>query len=516
MTMAENFQVIIVGAGPVGLFLACELALAGVSVLVLERDEDPNSIWKEQPLGRRGLQPSAIESFYRRGLLEKITPAFEDVGLEHMKSFKETFAGHFAGIMLYRDKINPKQHPYHLDGPAYVPLVLTLQILDTALTAHAESLGVKIIRNAEITALDNGEDSVKVTTASGKWFSSSYLVGCDGGKSFIRKAASIPFPGTGPEFTGYTGIATLDRPELIKPGLNHTPNGLTVYPSPNNYSFIEFDLSFDRSQPVTREHFETALQRTTQTDVKVIELKVAGTYTARCKQAANYRKNRVLLAGDAAHIHSPLGGQGLNAGIGDAMNLGWKLAAVAHGRAKEGLLDSYHAERYPVGKDVLDWTRAQVATLRPDGCAKAVQRVMKGLADTVDGTTWLVGKIWGIETKYAGFGVEEDEAVEVHDLVGRSAPDFMFEGGKRLGEKLVGVGSKFVVLDLKGDKEISGVVEALEAGDLVGYVGGRVEESFGARCMILRPDGFVAWVATLKEQITLGDVRRALERWITL
>ncbi|PVH99846.1 FAD-dependent oxidoreductase [Periconia macrospinosa] len=509
---STSYQVIIVGAGPVGLFLACELGAAGVSVVILERDTDPKSIWKVTPLGRRGLQPSSVEAFYRRGMLDAIRAPPEDTGVEFMKSF-ENFAGHFAGIMLKLQNYDPKQHPYHLPGPASTIQVLSLDHLQTGLTTRANELGIPIIRGAQVTSLDNNEHSVSATTSTGTTYTASYLVGCDGGRSFVRKAAGIPFEGTGPEFTGYTAIAELDRPELIPRGMYHTPNGgLMVHPCPNNYAPIDFDLSFDRSQPVTREHFEAVLQRTTQTSVKVKTLTAAGTYTARCNQAATYRVNRVLVAGDAAHIHSPLGGQGLNAGIGDALNLGWKLALTVQNRAPATLLDTYHSERYPVDAAVLDWTRAQVATLRPDGFAKAIMRVVKGMADTVDGATWLIGKIWGIETRYE---VVDDQDSGVHDLVGRSAPDLTFEDGERLGVRLQKTHMRFVVLDLEGSERVRGMVEEeLGIQGRVVYVGGRVKEDFGMRCLVIRPDGFVVGAVRKGEEVGLEWVKNTLGRWV--
>lgn len=506
--MSASIQVIIVGAGPVGLFLSCELALAGIAVLVLEKDLDPVSIWKKQPLGRRGLQPSSLEAFYRRDLLNAITPPTDERGLDFMRDIVSTYCGHFAGILLRRDHLDSSKYPYHLPGPAYAPLIMSLENLDTALSKRAIQLGVRIERGTEISAIKENAESVTVTISTGASFEADWLVGCDGGRSFTRKAAGIAFEGTGPEFVGYNVIAELDKPEVVKFGMHQTPNGLSVHPTKDNYSIIDFDLSFDRSKPVTREHFESVLQSHTKSDVKVLKLVAASTYTAACAQATQYRKGRVLLAGDAAHIHSPLGGQGLNAGIGDANNLAWKLAATVKGHAVEGLLDTYHDERFPVGFQVLEWTRAQVGAMRPDGCSKAVQRVIRGLADTTDGTTWLVGKIWGIETRY------EFPGMETHDLVGRSAPDVTFKDGQRLGEKLQKVGHCFCLVDLEADDKVEALVKEIKTGDQVRYVAGQAETTFDLKCMIIRPDGFVCHVVKKEEDINLEAMRGALRQWV--
>jgi 2-polyprenyl-6-methoxyphenol hydroxylase-like FAD-dependent oxidoreductase len=159
---------------------------------------------------------------------------------------------------------------------------------------------------------------------------------------------------------------------------------------------VEFDGgAFHRIQPITLEHVQAVLRRVSCADVTLTALKLGATWTDRAYQATAYRKGRVLLAGDAAHIHSPLGGQGLNLGLGDAMNLGWKLASTIRGDAPAGLIDSYWSERHPVGAQVLDWSRAQVAIMRPARSSRALEAIMRDLIDTRDGATYFAERVWG-------------------------------------------------------------------------------------------------------------------------
>jgi hypothetical protein len=205
----------------------------------------------------------------------------------------------------------------------------------------------------------------------------------------------------------------------------------------------------------------------------------------------------VLLAGDAAHIHSPLGGQGLNLGLGDAMNLGWKLAATIRGDAPDGLLDSYTAERHPVGARILEWTRAQVALMRPS--SRALQAVVRDLIDTRDGATYFAERVWGVSLRY--------DLGEEHPLVGRSCPDFELEGGTKLGTLLRD--GNGLLLDF--DRQAS--LRALDGlwGDRVRYVASDAEVRLGLSALLVRPDGFVAWAS----DTTPGpeEVARAAARW---
>jgi FAD binding domain/Aromatic-ring hydroxylase, C-terminal len=230
-------------------------------------------------------------------------------------------------------------------------------------------------------------------------------------------------------------------------------------------------------------------------------LTLVSTWTDRSYQATTYRKGRVLLAGDAAHIHSPLGGQGLNLGLGDAMNLGWKLAATVRGDAPEGLLDSYTAERHPIGARILDWTRAQVTLMNPDPRTRALAAVVRDLIGTRDGATYFAERVWNVSLRY-DLGGE-------HPLVGRSSPDFELEDGRRLGALLRD--GNGLLLDFGRQASL----KALDGrwGDRVRYVASDAKNRLGLSALLVRPDGFVAWATD-----TTPDpeaVTRASARWFT-
>ncbi|KAE8133837.1 FAD binding domain-containing protein [Aspergillus pseudotamarii] len=498
--MDKTWDVIVAGAGPVGLFLACELATAGVSVLVLEQETGPESPWKEGLFGRRGLYIPSVEAFYRRGMLKEIFG--ED---ERPTNFQKTegfqFGGHFAGLVLNANNIDFSRWPYHLPGPSFLPGPTSLGRLEAVLSRRAEMLGVHILRGMDVSRLTNGGESVQVWTGD-QLFTAQWLVGCDGGRSTVRKAAGFEFVGTEAQFTGYIATCDLDRPELLKPGFTHTNTGMHIVSGPGQLHVIDFDRDFDRSQPITREHFQEVLRRVSGTNIVVEALHLASSFTDRSKQATKYRKGRILLAGDSAHIHSPLGAQGLSTGIGDAMNLGWKLAATVKGVASLGLLDTYHQERHPEAARVLEWTRAQVAILRPDPYGQAIASLMRDMVNTQDGATYIADRIWGLSLLY--------DLGDAHPLVGCSAPDFEFHDGLRLGAKLE-TGS-FLVIDFGSNGKVAAFVKSLRP--MVDYSGHYAKETFGLKGLLVRPDGVVAWVST--DKIDIRRLQAALSRWISL
>ena len=229
-------------------------------------------------------------------------------------------------------------------------------------------------------------------------------------------------------------------------------------------------------------------------------LHVATTWTDRARQATTYRNERILLAGDAAHIHAPLGGQGLNLGLGDAMNLGWKLAATIQGKAPEGLLDSYYTERYPIGAQVLDWSRAQVAVMRPGPDARALNAIIRDLMDTRDGATYIAGRVWGVSTQY-NLGGD-------HPLIGQSVPNFEFEGGATLGELMHD--GQGILLDF--DRNASLKTWASKYGDRIKYVSSRAKEPLGLSAALIRPDGIIAWVSD--NAPNCSELQKAATRWL--
>jgi 2-polyprenyl-6-methoxyphenol hydroxylase-like FAD-dependent oxidoreductase len=477
-----TFDVIISGAGPVGLFLACELALAKCSVRILEKAQTPHSPLKQLPFGIRGLSALSVEALYRRGLLEE---------LEVPKRLKDPHSnavqgprrqvGHFAGIPFHSGNVDLSRWQYRLSSSTDTSLICEMQELETVLARRAEALGVAIERGVSVTDFHQTDD--RVTVASGvRSFRSKWLVGCDGSRSIVRKVGGFEFAGTEPEFTGYSAHVDIADPHKLNPGRNLTSRGMYLQSQRGFLVIQDFDGGAFHSadQPITLERVQEVLRRISNTDVTLSALHVATTWTDRARQATAYRNGRVLLAGDAAHIHAPLGGQGLNLGLGDAMNLGWKLAQTIQHKAPEGLLDSYQAERYPLGAQVLDWSRAQVLVMRPDPNARALSAILRDLMDTRDGATYVAGRLWGITTRY---DLDGD-----HPLVGHSVPNFEFADGTTIGELMRD--GRGILLDFNRNASLEAL--ASEYGDRIKFVSGRATEQLGLTTVLIRPDGFVA------------------------
>ena len=490
-SLHSTYDVVIAGAGPVGLFLACELRLADLSVLVLEQAEDPHSLLKQPPFGMRGLSAPSIEAFYRRGMLDEIIapqrPEMRsgDSGAStaaHWMHQSRRPGGHFAGIQFFHDKIDTGRWQYRLPGPAATNSATTMEHVESVLAARATAMGVEIRRGIGIQDFEQSNAGVAVR-AGGETFNGRWLVGCDGGRSTVRKVGGFEFVGTAPEFTGYSVQVEMADPDELAPGRHYTPTGMYTYQKPGTIAMVDFDGgAFHRIQPITLDHVQAVLRRISGTRVTLTALLLATTWTDRAYQATAYRNGRVLLAGDAAHIHSPLGGQGLNLGLGDAMNLGWKLAATVRGDAPVGLLDSYVAERHLVGAQVLDWSRAQVAIMRPSRSSRALEAIFRDLIDTPDGATYFAERVWGASLRY-DFGSS-------HPLVGRSAPDFELADGTKLGEHLKE--GKGLLLDFTVGSPLQELQRPFNTR--MTYISSAVKQTLGMRAVLVRPDGFVAWV----------------------
>jgi 2-polyprenyl-6-methoxyphenol hydroxylase-like FAD-dependent oxidoreductase len=494
-------DVVIVGGGPVGLFLACELGLAGCSVLVLERELEPHSPWRSFPLGTRGLSGGSVEAFYRRGMLHPLLTAS---GVDEVPGADEPArprsVGHFAGTILDPADVDLDGLPYRLPSPALDGIMTSLDAVETVLAERAAKLGAEIRRGVGVSAVTQDNETV-VVRAGEHEYTARWLVGCDGGRSTVRRLAGFGFVGTEPQLTGYVALATLADPEKLRPGFNLTPTGMYLTVSgPGHLGVLDFDGgAYDRSQPLTREHLQTVLRRVSGTDVTLRDVHLASSFTDRAMQTTTYRRGRVLLAGDAAHIHSPLGGQGLNLGIGDAMNLGWKLAATVRGPAPDGLLDTYTAERHPVGARVLDWSRAQVAIMRPDPHSQAIQAVVRDLLATRDGTTYVFERTSGTSIRYE-LGSEQP-------LVGHNAPDFRLADGTRLGELMQD--GRGVALDFTADGHLREL--ALRRGGRIRYAAGPARDDLGFGAVLVRPDGIVAWAGDRDPD--RGSFEHAVTRW---
>jgi 2-polyprenyl-6-methoxyphenol hydroxylase-like FAD-dependent oxidoreductase len=497
------YDVVIAGAGSVGLFLACELRLANLSVLVVEQAEDPRSPLKRLPFGMRGLSVPTLEAFYRRGLLAELAapqPGRNRASpAAHWMQQERRPGGHFAGIQFFTDNIDASKWPYRLPSPAGATMAVDMEQIESVLAARASAMGVEIRRGLSVEDFNQSDEDVTLR-AGGETFRGRWLVGCDGGRSTVRRAGGFEFVGTDPEFTGYSVEVEMADPDKLRLGRHYTPTGMYTYSRPGTIAMVEFDAgAFHRTDPITLEHVQGVLRRVSGAEITMTALELATTWTDRAHQATAYRNGRVLLAGDSAHIHSPLGGQGLNLGLGDAMNLGWKLAATIRGDAPAGLIDSYFSERHPVGAQILDWSRAQVALMRPSRSSRALEAIIRDLIDTRDGATYFAERVWGVSLRYdLGGG---------HPLVGRSAPDFELADGTKLGELLRN--GKGLLLDFDDSAPLQALAGRWRRR--IAYVASDAKDRLGLSAVLVRPDGFVAWGG--EAALDHEEAAQAASRW---
>ena len=449
-----------------------------------------------------------MEAFYRRGWREDLAASEcgkpdhakdGDAGAAHWTRQARRPGGHFAGIQFFLDNVDASKWPYRLPSPAGTHMAVEMQRLEAALAARASAMGAEIRRGLAVRGFEQTDEAVTIH-AGDETIRASWLVGCDGGRSTVRKAGGFGFVGTDPEFTGYSVQVELADTDKLKAGRHYTPTGMYTYQPPGTIAMVDFDAgAIHRTQSITVEHIQQVLRRVSGTDASVSGLQLATTWTDRAFHATSYRNGRVLLAGDAAHIHSPLGGQGLNLGLGDAMNLGWKLAATHRGVAPTGLLDTYTRERHPVGAQILDWSRAQVALMRPSRSSRALEAIVRDLIDTRDGATYFAERVWGVNLRY--------ELGGGHPLVGRSCPDFEWADGTRLGD-LLGTGQG-LLLDCDDGQPLD--VLASRCSGRIRYVAQAPKDPLGLSAVLVRPDGIVAWAAEGTPR--LEDFAQAVSRW---
>jgi 3-(3-hydroxy-phenyl)propionate hydroxylase len=477
--MTEH-AVVIAGAGPTGLMLAGELALAGVDVAIVERRPD------QALAGSRagGLSSRTLEVLDQRGIVDRF--------------LKEGQKAQVAGFAVKRLDISdfPTRHNHGLG--------LRQKHIERILAGWVSELAVPIYRSRELTGFAQDDTGVTIELSDGASLRASYLVGCDGGRSLVRKIAGIEFPGW--DATVSSILAEAEMAEEPPLGIHRTALGIHAF-GREEYEIRDGKIIFASEGPIgvmvternvgataepTLRDLSEALVAACGTDYGIHNLTWISRFTDASRQAAAYRKGRVLLAGDAAHVHSPVGGQGLNTGVQDAVNLGWKLAQVVKGMSPEGLLDSYHAERHPVAARVLRTTMAQVALQRTDDRTEALREIVLELLGMEEARKRIAAEM-------SGLGIHYDLG-EGHPLLGRRMPDLDLvtpDGAVRVFTLLQNARPLLLNLGAPGSVDITPWSDRVRLVD-ASYDGPWELPALGLVSapteVLIRPDGYVAWV----------------------
>jgi 3-(3-hydroxy-phenyl)propionate hydroxylase len=473
--------------------LACELRLAGVDVVVVDRLPGRTG---ESRAG--GIHSRTLEVLDQRGVLDRFLAAGD------LQS-----VGHFAGLWLDFDGIESR-HPR--------PLMILQSAIEQLLEEWGAGLGVRVHWSSEVRGVRQDEAGVTVDLRPGSTLRARYLAGCDGGRSAVRKLAGIGFPGTPATMTAL--LADVELPGLPEDYIfmRRVPGGhfsvISLEPGWHRVITSEYDHVADRDEAPTIDQLRESLIRLAGTDWGMRSPRWVSRFGDAARQASAYRQGRVLLAGDAAHIHYPAGGQGLNLGMQDAVNLGWKLAAAVRGQASDDLLDSYHAERYPVAERVLHNTQAQSALARPGPQTDALRDVIASLIVFDDVNRHLCGMLTGLDIQYPADGR--------HPLAGRRVPDADLktaDGSTRVYELLHA--ARPILLDLGAGAALTAVaggwadrvdvIPAQAEDDRWGVPG--AGEIPAPAAILIRPDGHVAWAAGPEGAPGRSALRTALTVW---
>jgi 3-(3-hydroxy-phenyl)propionate hydroxylase len=479
-----DHAVLVAGAGPTGLMLAAELALAGIDVAVVER----RASQELESVRSRGLHARTIEVLDQRGIAGRFLSAGQPMQVQG-----------FAGIRLDIGDF-PARHNYGL--------ALMQNQFERILAAWVSELAVPILRRREVTGFAQQADGVDVELSDGQSMRADYLVGCDGGRSVIRKAAGIEFPGWDPSVSSLIAEAEMsEEPQL---GIRYTDQGTQAIGRQEDgkrVGVVVTERYAGQSGEPTLADLSRAITAVWGTDYGVHSPTYISRFTDATRQAAAYRQGRVLIAGDAAHVHYPVGGQGLNLGVQDAVNLGWKLAQVIRGASPHSLLDTYQAERHPVGARVLRNTMAQTALIRGDDRTNALRSTVAELLSMDEPRRRIAGMISGLDIHY--------DLGDGHPLVGRRVPDLDLvtaDGPQTVFTLLHEAHPVLLNLGQPSDFDIAPwadrvrLVEAEYAGrwelPLLGPVA-------APAAVLIRPDGYVAWAGDPAEP----ELPDALATW---
>jgi 3-(3-hydroxy-phenyl)propionate hydroxylase len=479
----HDHAVVIAGGGPTGLMLAAELALAGTDVAIVERRDS------QALAGSRagGLHARTLELFDLRGIADRF--------------LSQGQAMQVAGFSLIPLDISD------LPTPRNHGLALWQNRIEEILAEWVAELGVPIHRGREVTGFAQDDTGVTIECSDGSTLRAAYLVGCDGGRSLVRKAAGIAFPGW--DATTSNLIAEVELREEPEWGLRRDALGLHALSRPEDGGPVRVMVTEQHvrsGEPALRDLSE-ALIAVYGTDYGVHSPTWLSRFTDMTRQAETYRDRRVLLAGDAAHIHAPDGGQGLQLGVQDAMNLGWKLAQVAAGVSPDRLLDTYHAERHPVAARMLRATMAQVALRRPDERTMALRDTMAELLGMDEPRRRLGAMMSGLDIRY--------DLGEGHPLLGRLMPDLDLvtaDGPRRVSTLLHD--ARPVLLDLREPASLDPTPWGDRVQPVAATYTGRWElpvtgEIAPPAAVLIRPDGYVAWVGDGADT----GLRDALTAW---